>query len=127
MKTTVKTFASENDTSMWAVVVDNFFGLFASKPEADAAYSSIGGEEGSDGLAETPFFAAEILAPGFTPHFAGDWQPEGGVSLLSSALPIDISGYIIKRKIRSRNRPVTEWASAAERLEMMRFFRGVEG
>jgi hypothetical protein len=39
--------------------------LFDSESEAREVFATIGGTAGSDGLAETPFMSADLLAPGY--------------------------------------------------------------
>lgn len=102
-KTKIPTFATENDTDFWVVVVDDFFGIFKTKNEAKDVYEMIGGEDGDDGLAETPFGASQLMPPRYKPKNVLDknWEPEAKISDFK---PIDIKSYIQKTYKRDKYR-----------------------
>lgn len=118
-------FATSNDTDKWAVCVDGFFGLFKNKSEAENAYSEIGGCDGSDGLAETPFESAELLAP--NTHIKE--EPWGGWKChtkLSEKVEINILDYIKKgwsKSYPNRLRHEEVWKPAFQRLSEARKLR----
>ena len=60
-------FAIHNDSSQWAIIVDNRLGLYDDIPcEADHVkkiWAAIGGASGEDGLANTPFGSAQLIPP----------------------------------------------------------------
>jgi hypothetical protein len=98
----INEFATHNDTDMWAVCVDGFFGLFADKAEAQKVYESVGGDEGDDGLAETCFGSACLLPPHYVCKFYDGTEPKGGFDRISAHRPIDIAGYIKKHAERAQ-------------------------
>lgn len=87
LRTAIPIFASQNDTDYFAVCVDSRFGLFPTREEAERVYALIGGYDGDDGLAETPFGSAMLI------------PPDGGCrnstrDKLSAFAPVDIEAYI---------------------------------
>jgi hypothetical protein len=60
-------FAIHNDSSQWAIIVDNRLGLYDDIPcEVDHVkkiWAAIGGASGEDGLANTPFGSAQLIPP----------------------------------------------------------------
>jgi len=90
----IEMFATENDTDLWAVAVDGFFGLFKTKTEADKVYSLIGGtdDDSGDQLAETAFGAAQQIPPRY--------KPKNAKCKISDFTPINIKDYITKHASR---------------------------
>lgn len=112
MKNKVRIFATENDTNFFAVIVDGFFGLFATKGEADAAYANISRKQHFD---DSPFGSCEFLPPMTIPKYVGGYMPEGGLDKLSDHKAIDIANYIA----RSWSKPskyIEDKSTPAERL-----------
>ncbi len=122
--TKIKMFGTHNDTDKWVVAVDGWFGLFSTLKQANTAYDIVGGDEGSDGLAETPFGSAQIMPPHHIIKFRDGYAPDGGFDYISKHKPIDIVGYIRKQwtKMKSYS-PTTELKTAKQRLEQKIFMK----
>lgn len=97
MERELSAFATRNNTDKWAIVVDGQYGLFATKDEAVKVYNLVGGADGSDGLADTPFGSCNILPPNSRPNWLPQFQAEMEAEELdiTDYTPIDITSYII--------------------------------
>jgi len=97
----VSTYAINNNTDKWAVIVDGYFGLFDSKEKANMVWDMIGGSDDEDGLAETPFGDAELLPP-YYPKNKSRSDINGAITYISDYKPIDIENYIKKAQHKYR-------------------------
>ena len=87
----VNSQALVNDTCDWVVNIDNYFGLFPSKREAESVYQSA--FSGASAIHQTPFFHISLLAPNTCPKTADGYLHK---EMVSQLMPINIVGYINK-------------------------------
>lgn len=119
----INMFGTNNDTDKYVVAVDGYFGVFDNKKDAEKAYNMIGGYEGSDGLAETPFGSAQFMPPKFTMKYRQGFEPREGMDLISKHKPINIVTYIKKKYERSKRPLDARITTAKQRLDQKRFMK----
>ena len=87
----VNSEALVNDTCDWVVNINDYFGVFPSKREAEYVYQSA--FTGASSIHQTPFFRITLLAPNTSQKTADRYLHK---EMISHLKPINIVGYIDK-------------------------------
>ena len=97
----VQIFATHNSTNRHAVLIDGRFGLFDDLAEAERVYDLIGGDDGSDGLAETPFGSCQLVPAGY--QCKGCYHDSHTDIADHVDQASDVEGYIFAAWLKSAN------------------------